>query len=164
LYQANRANFQYIHKFREIFKQMATQMSSPTMPVSSNPTKRALWLARIVGGLAALFILMDGVMKVFSPPPVVEATVALGWPEQMILMLGIVELFCLALYLIPATSVLGALLMTGYLSGAVATHVRIGSPLFSVVFPILLALMLWAALYLTDARVRALIPLRGQIE
>jgi hypothetical protein len=119
-----------------------------------------LWAARIIGGIAVLFILMDGVMKIFSPPPVIEATVVLGWAENFILVLGILEVVCVLLYLIPATSVLGAILMTGYLSGAVATHVRISSPVFSIVFPIILAAMLWAALYLTDARVRALLPLR----
>ena len=146
---------------------MATQISNPTMQLSSDssntvPSKSALWAARIIGALAVLFILMDGVMKLFAPPPVVEATTALGWPEHLILTLGILELVCLALYLFPATSVLGAIVMTGYLSGAVATHLRISSPLFSVVFPVLLALMLWGALYLSDARVRALIPLRGR--
>lgn len=123
-------------------------------------SRRTLWVARIIGGLATLFILMDGVMKLLNPPPVTEATVALGWPAHLILWLGILEVVCIVLYLLPQTSILGAILMTGYLSGAVATHVRIGSPLFSVVFPILLGLMLWAALYISDARVRALIPLR----
>lgn len=137
---------------------MVTYSQSAVQPISVS--RRTLWVARIIGGLATLFVLMDGVMKLFNPPPVTEATVVLGWPEHLILWLGILEVVCIALYLIPQTSVLGAILMTGYLSGAVATHVRIASPLFSVVFPILLGVMLWAALYITDARVRSLIPRR----
>lgn len=99
-------------------------------------------------------------MKLFNPPPVTEATVALGWSENFILYLGIIELICVLLYLLPNTSVLGAVLTTGYLGGAVATHMRISSPFFSLVFPIILGAMLWLALYLADEQVRAIFPLR----
>lgn len=127
---------------------------------TTTTNKGAIWGARIIGGLAVLFLLMDGVMKLFNPPPVTEATVVLGWSENLILFLGIIELICILLYLIPSTSVLGAVLTTGYLGGAVATHIRISSPLFSIIFPIILGLMLWGALYLADERLRALFPLR----
>ena len=142
--------------------QSTTQI--PTAIQNPNASRRTLWAARIIGGIAILFLLMDGVGKLINPPPVTEATVALGWPEHLILFLGILVIACVLLYLIPATSVLGAVLMTGYLSGAVATHVRIGSPTFSIIFPIILGLMLWAALYLTDARVRALLPVRSRAD
>ena len=100
-------------------------------------------------------------MKLVKPAPVVEATVRLGYPESVILGLGIVLLACTALYLIPRTSILGAVLLTGYLGGAVATHVRVGNPLFShVLFPTYLGALIWGGLYLREDRLRALIPLR----
>ena len=111
--------------------------------------------------IAILFLLMDGAMKLVKPAVVVEATVALGYSESVIVPLGIVLLTCVALYAIPATSVLGAILLTGYLGGAIATHVRVGNPLFShTLFPIYVALLVWGGLFFRDERVRALIPLR----
>ena len=86
----------------------------------------------------------------------------LGWPVSLAIPLGILLLSCLALYAIPRTAVLGAILLTGYLGGAVATHVRVADPLFShVLFPVYVGAMLWGGLYLRDARLRALIPFRG---
>ena len=110
------------------------QADIQTAPVS----KKRLWAGRIISALPALFLLMDGVMKLVKPAPVVEATVRLGYPESVILGLGIVLLACTVLYLIPTTSVLGAILLTGYLGGAVATHVRVGEGLFPVLFPVML--------------------------
>jgi hypothetical protein len=123
-------------------------------------SKKNLWIGRIVGGLPALFLLVDGAMKLFKPAVVVEATTKLGYPESTIIPIGVVLLVCTILYLIPTTAVLGAILLTGYLGGAVATHVRAGEPLFSVVFPIIFGVLLWLALYLVDPRLRALLPLR----
>ncbi len=124
-------------------------------------SKKALWAGRIMSALPALFLLMDGVMKLFKPEVVVKATVQLGYPESIIFPLGIVLLTCTVLYLIPRTSVLGAILLTGYLGGAVATHVRVGESLFSIVFPIIFGVLIWGGLYLRDERLRALIPLRS---
>jgi hypothetical protein len=94
--------------------------------------------------------------------PAVEATTQLGYPQSVIVPLGLVQLACLIVYLIPRTSVLGAVLWTGYLGGAVATHVRVGSPLFShTLFPIYIAVLLWGRLWLRDRRVRALLPMRA---
>ena len=102
-------------------------------------------------------------MKLIKLAPVVEATVKIGWPESLIIPLGIVLLICTILYVIPSTSVLGAILLTGYLGGAVATHVRIGDPLFThVLFPVYLGVLLWLGLYLRDGRLRALVPLRSR--
>ena len=124
-------------------------------------SKKALWAGRIMSALPALFLLMDGVMKLFKPEVVVKTTVQLGYPESVILPLGFVLLACAVLYLIPRTSVLGAILLTGYLGGAVATHVRVGEGLFSIVFPIIFGVLIWGGLYLRDERLRALIPLRS---
>ena len=130
-------------------------MQSDTVPVSP----KMLWAGRIASGLPALFLLVDGVMKLVKPAPVVEGTIRLGYPESVILPLGIVLIACTIVYLIPRTSILGAILLTGYLGGAVATHVRVGEA-FSVSFPILFGVLLWGGLYLRDDRLRALIPLR----
>jgi hypothetical protein len=129
-----------------------------TSPVS----KGRLWTGRIISALPALFLVMDGVMKLMKPDFVVKATVQLGYPENVIFPLGIVVLVCVILYVIPRTAVLGAILLTGYLGGAVATHARVGDPLFShTLFPIYFAILLWGGLYLREERLRALIPLRS---
>jgi hypothetical protein len=108
-----------------------------------------------------LFLLVDGAMKLIKPAPVVEATVKLGYPESVLTGLGIVVIVCTVLYLIPRTGVLGAILLTGYLGGAVATHVRAGEGWFSILFPVFFGALLWGGLYLREARLRALIPLRA---
>jgi hypothetical protein len=120
-------------------------------------SNRALWAGRIISTLPALFLLIDGIMKLVKPRVVVDATVQLGYPESVIVGIGIVLLACTILYLIPRTAVLGAILLTGYLGGAVATHVRISGPLFNIIFPVILGAMLWGGLYLRDKRVRSLV-------
>ena len=132
-------------------------MQPETGPVS----KKMLWAGRIISGLPILFLLMDGVMKLIKPAVVLDATVRLGYSETIILPLGIVLLACTILYLIPRASVLGAILLTGYLGGAVATHVRVGEGLFPVFFPVILGVLIWGGLYLRDQRLRSLIPLRN---
>jgi DoxX-like family len=131
--------------------------NSQAAPVS----KGMFWAGWIVGGLPALFMLFDGVMKLAKPEFVVDATVKLGYPESAIVGLGITVLACTILYLIPRTAVLGAILLTGYLGGAVASHVRMGEPPFAVLFPVVFGVMLWGGLYLRDTRLRALVPLRS---
>jgi DoxX-like family len=131
-----------------------------TVAQTTSVSKKALWAGRIISWLPALFLLVDAVFKLIKPAPVVEATVRLGYPEGLIVGLGIVLLLCTILYLIPITSVSGAILLTGYLGGAVATHVRVGESLFSIVFPIIFGVLLWFGLYLRDPRLRSLIPLR----
>lgn len=124
-------------------------------------TKKQLWTGRIVSALPALFLIVDGGMKLVKPPPVVEATVQLGYPESTIVGLGTVLLACTAIYLIPRTSILGAILLTGFLGGAVATHVRVGDGLFPILFPVFLGVLVWGGLYLRDDRLRALLPWRS---
>ena len=133
------------------------QPATQAAPVS----KKRLWAGRIMSALSALFLLFDGVMKLVKPAPVVEATVQLGYPESVILGLGIVVIASTVLYLIPRTSVLGAILLTGYLGGAVATHVRVGAGLFPVLFPVFFGVLIWGGLVLRDNRLRALLPLRS---
>jgi hypothetical protein len=119
--------------------------------------KSSLWAGLILSALPALFLLLDGIAKLVKPAAVVEATVQLGYPESVIVGLGVVLVACTILYLIPRTAVLGAILLTGYLGGAVATHVRVGGPLFSILMPVILGVMLWGGLYLRDERVRSLV-------
>ncbi|MFL5243488.1 MAG: DoxX family protein [Gemmataceae bacterium] len=119
-------------------------------------SKVALWSGRVISYLAALFLLWDGIMKLFRPEFVVEATVRLGYGETAIIPLGIVLIICTSLYLIPLTEVLGAILLTGYLGGAVASHLRAGDPTFSIFFPAIFGAPVWGGLYLRDTRLRLL--------
>ena len=128
---------------------------------SESISKGRLWAGRILSGLPVLFLLVDAVMKFIKPAPVVEATVKLGYAESAILPIGAVLLICTVLYLIPRTAVLGAILLTGYLGGAVATHVRAAEGAFPVVFPVVFGILLWGGLWLRDTRLRKLIPLRA---
>jgi DoxX-like family len=124
-------------------------------------TRTQLRAAFVLTTLVALFLTFDVLMKVLRLQPALEGTVALGYPEHSVAMIGAIELVCLALYLVPQTAILGAVVMTAYLGGAVATHVRIGSPLLShTLFPIYVAAMLWGGVYLREPRLRALMPLR----
>jgi len=128
-------------------------MQSATQPAPAS--KKKPWAGIIIGALPALFLLFDGVMKLAKPPVVVETTVRLGYPESIILPLGIVLLACVAVYLIPRTSVLGAILLTGYLGGAVASHVRLGDPLFThILSPVYFGALIWVGLSMRDDRLR----------
>jgi hypothetical protein len=119
------------------------------------------WVGIIVSALPVLFLLMDAVGKLLKPEPVVSGTLELGYSENVIVPLGITLLISVILYAVPVTSVLGAILLTGYLGGAVATHVRVGNPLAThVLFPIYIGVLLWLGLYLRDMRIRDLLPLR----
>lgn len=123
--------------------------------------RRALIAGYACTGLAASFLAFDVTMKVLELAPAMQATTALGYPPSSVFWIGVVELVCLALYLVPRTAVLGALLLAGYLGGAVATHVRVGNPMAShTLFPIYVALFVWGGLYLRDPRLRAVLPLR----
>lgn len=125
---------------------------------ASKTPRRAGWT---MGILAVLFLLFDGVAKVVRLDPSVQGTVELGYTDGAVVTIGIILLVCTAVYVVPRTAVLGAILLTGYLGGAVATHFRLGNPLFShTLFPVYVAVLVWGALYLLDERVRALVPLR----
>ena len=114
-----------------------------------------LWTGRILMVLAVLFLLMDSIMRGFSKPAfVVAATIQLGYPESTIVGIGVALLVCTIVYIIPQTSILGAILLTGYLGGAVATNVRAGTGLFNTTFPIVFAVVVWGALWLQNPRLR----------
>ncbi len=140
--------------------------ATPTVPVVQPVSTRQLWTGRLLTAWAGLFLLVDAVMKVARMAPSIQGTAQLGYPAHLVVPIGIVELACLVLCLIPRTSILGAVVLTGYLGGAVATHVRIGHPLFShVLFPIYVAAIVWAGLWLRDPRVRALTgPRRSDVD
>jgi hypothetical protein len=122
---------------------------------------KKLWAGRIMSALPVLFLIFDSVIHIMKPAPVREGFAKLGYSLSLAVPLGIIELICLVLYVIPRTSVLGAALLTGYLGGAVATNLRAGAPLFSnVLFPVYLGVLLWGGLYLRDERLRAVFPVR----
>ena len=133
------------------------QSNTQTAPVS----KQLLWAGRIISILPILFLIFDGGIKVMQLPPAMEATAQLGYPTSVVLAIGILELTCLALYAIPRTTVLGAILLTGYLGGALATQVRVGAELFSLIFPLIIGALLWGGLFLREQRLHALVPLRS---
>jgi hypothetical protein len=127
---------------------------------TTSVSKGALWGGRIMSWLPALFLLMDGIMKLFKLAFVVTETVRLGYPESSVVPLGIVLTLCTLLYLVPRTAVLGAILLTGYLGGAVATHVRFYEGWFPILFPVVFGILIWGGLYLRDNRLSTLIPMK----
>ncbi len=141
---------------------MTTHTFSNEMPFEAEHIQRStsnarLWTGRIISGLTVLFMLFDGAMKIVKPVAVVEATKRLGFPESAITGVGITLLVCTLLYVIPRTAILGAVLITGYLGGAVATMVHASSSFFETIFPILFATLVWLGLWLRDERARRLI-------
>jgi hypothetical protein len=120
-------------------------------------SKKMLWTGRVISALVILFLVADSIGKVMKFAPYLEGTVKAGYPASLVVPLGIVLLICTVVYAIPITSVLGAILLTGYLGGATATHVRVGQPFW---FPVMMGVLLWAALFLREERLRVLIPLR----
>jgi uncharacterized membrane protein YphA (DoxX/SURF4 family) len=126
-----------------------------TAPVS---TKR-LWTGRIISALPVLLLLFSGVMKLLKLPAVLQGFAGYGYPESLIVVIGFLEITCTVVYVIPRTSILGAILLTGYLGGATATNVRVGNPAF--IMTGILGVLAWLGLFLRDDQVRALIPLRS---
>lgn len=129
-----------------------------TLTQPSTPSKGVLWTGRVISALVALFLLWDGVSKVFRAQYSVEGTVQMGYPESTVVGIGLALVVCTVLYLIPRTSILGAILLTGYLGGAIASHVRLEDPW--LLFAVCLGVLVWAGLHLRDYKLRALIPLR----
>jgi DoxX-like family len=130
-------------------------------PSSAGSTKM-LWAGRIISGLVVLFMILDGTLHLMKPSPVITAFAQLGYPIRLAATLGIIDLVCVLVYAIPRTSILGAILLTGYLGGAVATHLRVGSSLFGeTLFPVYFGVLVWGGLFLRDEGLRALIPFRS---
>ena len=133
--------------------------SSSSAP-SGAVSRGKLWAGRILSTLTTLFLLFDAVGKLFMPPQVTQAFARLGFPVSLSISIGILLLVCTLLYAIPRTAVLGAVLLTGFLGGAVAIQMRAGSPLFETVFPVLFGVFVWAGLLLRERRLLAVFPLR----
>jgi hypothetical protein len=132
-----------------------------SLPTGSSGAARGPVIGIVLTALVALFLTFDTMLKVLALAPAVEGTTTLGYPVATVVPIGVIELVCLTLYLVPRTSVLGAVLLTGYLGGAVATHVRLGNPLLThTLFPLYVGAMLWGGLYLREPRLHALLPLR----
>ena len=139
------------------------QSVADAVPVSETArvSKAASVAGWVIGGLPALMLVLDGVMKLVKPEPVIKATVELGYPETTIIGMGIAVLVSAVLYLIPGTAVLGAILLTGVMGGAIASHLRVGDPLPThTLFGVYLGLLIWGGLYLRNARLRELIPVQ----
>lgn len=136
------------------------------MPVSIEPvalSKTHLWTGRVLTTIVVLFLVVDIVFKFIRPipPQVMQSMSQLGFQPNILTIIGILLLACTLLYVLPATSVLGAVLLTGYLGGAVSVHVRVGNPLFGyILFPVYIGILLWAGLCLREPRLLALLPLR----
>jgi len=131
-------------------------------PLAASPavstSARTRWAGRILTGVAVLFLVFDTTIKLAGVKEAVEGTVQLGWAPHHLPILGLIEVACLIVYLVPRTAPLGAVLWTGYFGGAIATHLRLDNPLFThILFPIYVAALIWGGLYLRDARVRALL-------
>lgn len=132
------------------------------MPARSS-SKTTLWTVRTLTGLAVAFLLMDAVVKLLQLPAAVQPTIELGFPASAVLGIGVLELVCIGLYVTPRTAILGAILLTGYLGGAIASQVRVGAPVFShILFPMYIAALFWVGLYLRDDRLRILVPIRAR--
>lgn len=138
----------------------AVPFENPTPATVRSPK----WRQRAGLGISALpvlFLLFDCVIKLIKIPPVVESFAQLGYPDSLARGIGLLELTCLTLYLLPRTAVMGAVVLTGFLGGAISTHLRIGDPLFShVLFPVYVGILIWSGLFLRDDTLRALLPWR----
>lgn len=141
----------------------ATAIQTNFSAEKTSTSTKALWAGRIMSGFVVMFLLVDAGFKLIRPlpAPAVEAFGKLGYPVEFAGGIGVLLLACVAVYLIPRTSVLGAILLTGYLGGAVASHVRVGDPWFShALFPVYVGLLIWGGLYLRDEKLRAFLPFR----
>jgi hypothetical protein len=134
-----------------------------TIKTNRTGSRGTLRTGRVLSGLAVAFLIFDSVGKLLNVQPVIDGTKQLGYPPDIVFSLGVILLSCVLAYLVPRTSVFGAVLLTGYLGGAVAAHARIGSPLLThVLFPTYVAALLWGGLMLRDTRLRAFLPWRDR--
>lgn len=123
---------------------------------------KGLWAGRIISGLVILFMLFDCGIKLAKAKPAIEGTMRLGYPAEAVFGIGAILLACTILYAIPQTAIFGAILLTGYLGGAVASNVRVENPLVSnTLFPVYVAILMWLGVYLREERLRALVPFRS---
>jgi hypothetical protein len=139
--------------------------AQPAVQVATQPgsaSKKSLWTGRIFSGLVTAFLLFDAGIHLMKPAPVVEGFAKLGFPIRLAIPLGIIELVCILFYVVPRTTILGAILLTGYLGGALAIQLPTGNSLFGeILFPVYTGVIVWGGIYLRDDRLRTLIPLRS---
>jgi hypothetical protein len=142
------------------FETLVQAATAPTQPEThATPSKKRLWAGRALSGLALAFLGLDCSLKLLQLAPAIEGTTALGYPAHSVLTIGLIQLACVVLYAVPRSAALGAILLTGYFGGAIATHVRVESPLFShVLSPVYFAALVWGGLYLRDPRLSVLLP------
>ena len=133
------------------------QPSAQTAPTS----KGMLWTGRVISSLVILFLVFDGVTKVLKVPAVMKAAAELKFSDEQIVAIGITLLICTALYAIPRTAILGAILLTGYLGGAISIQMRAGNPMFETLFPGIFGVLVWAGIFFRDSRLRAMIPMKS---
>jgi uncharacterized membrane protein len=131
-----------------------------SIAISAPTSKGMLWTGRVISGLVVLFMLFDCITKILKLPQVVDATVKAGFPAGLVATIGYILLFSTIVYVIPQTSILGAILIASYLGGAVCTQLRVGAPLFENAFPIIFGILTWLGPYLREQRLRALVPWR----
>jgi hypothetical protein len=142
--------------------QSTAQTSAHSENQAEYSSKKSTWAGRIICDLVTAFLLFDAVIHIMKPAPVVEGFAKLNFPIRYAILLGIIELVCILLYVIPSTSILGAIFLTGYLGGAIAVQLPTGNSLFGeVLFPVYVAVFLWVGIYLRDARLRSMVPLRS---
>jgi len=134
------------------------QSSTQSAPVS----RASLWAGRVISALLVAFLLFDGITKIVKEGHVLEAFAQFGYPGSLAPVIGTILVVCVAVYVVPPTSILGAILVTGYLGGATEVNVRAGNPLFETLFPIIFGMLVWGGLYLRDPQLRMFIPLRGR--
>ena len=133
------------------------QPSAQTAPTP----KGMLWTGRVISSLVILFLVFDGVTKVLKVPAVMKAAAELKFSDGQIVAIGITLLICTALYAIPRTAILGAILLTGYLGGAISIQMRAGNPMFETLFPGIFGVLVWAGIFFRDSRLRAMIPMKS---
>jgi hypothetical protein len=127
---------------------------------TTSDSKTRIWVGRAVSTLVVLFSAFDGLAKVIKEPHVVAASADFGFSSNEIVLIGALMLACTLLYAIPRTAILGAVLLTGYLGGAVASNIRVGHPVFQCIFPVIFAALAWGGIFVREQRLRALIPFR----
>jgi uncharacterized membrane protein (UPF0182 family) len=133
------------------------QSATPTAPAS----RMSLWAGRILSGLVVALLIFDGVTKIIKEHHVMEAFAQSGYPARLAPVIGAILLVCVVVYVVPRSSILGAILLTGYLGGATEVNLRAGHPLFETLFPVIFGVLVWLGLFLREERLRALIPLRS---
>jgi hypothetical protein len=127
---------------------------------SITPSPKTLWAGRSISGVAVLFLLLDTLAHLAVPPPVADAFREIGFPLGLSVSLGVLEAILIVIYVLPPTAILGSILLTGYLGGAVAIHLRVEHPVFQMLFPVIVGVLIWGGVFVREAQLRALIPLR----